>query len=136
MIKVIAGAKGTGKTARLVDDINEQATRENNNIVCIERGNRLDRLLKYQIRLIDVSEYSCSNYSQLIAFICGIYARDYDLTHLYIDSIYKVAQSDAPSDFADFLVKLEQFLEDKNVDVSIICSSDSEGLDERIAKYC
>jgi len=136
MIKVIAGAKGTGKTARLVDDINEQATRENSNIVCIERGTRLDRLLKYQIRLIDVSEYSCNDYSQLMAFICGIYARDYDLTHLYIDSIYKVAQSDSQSDFGDFLEKLGAFLADKKIDVSIICSSECEGLDERIAKYC
>ncbi len=136
MIKVIAGAKGTGKTARLVDDINEQATRDNSNIVCIERGNRLDRLLKYRIRLIDVDEYHCNDYDQLLAFICGVYARDYDLTHLYIDSIYKVAQSDIPSDFADFLEKLDRFLTDKNVDVSIICSSDSDGLDERIAKYC
>jgi HrpA-like RNA helicase len=32
MIKVIAGAKGTGKTAQLVDDINEQAVQEKNNI--------------------------------------------------------------------------------------------------------
>lgn len=124
------------KTARLVDDINEQATRENSNIVCIERGTRLDRLLKYQIRLIDVSEYSCNDYSQLMAFICGIYARDYDLTHLYIDSIYKVAQSDSQSDFGDFLEKLGAFLADKKIDVSIICSSECEGLDERIAKYC
>ncbi|NLW89747.1 MAG: hypothetical protein GXY43_08555 [Clostridiaceae bacterium] len=136
MIKVIAGAKGTGKTARLVDDINEQATRETNNIVCIERGNRLDRLLKYRIRLIDVSEYFCNDYGQLLAFICGVYARDYDLTHLYIDSIYKVAQSDLQSDFADFLDKLEDFLKDKNITASIICSSDCDSLDERIAKYC
>ncbi|MDD3959005.1 MAG: hypothetical protein PHF65_02270 [Oscillospiraceae bacterium] len=136
MIKVIAGAKGTGKTARLVDDINEQAIRESSNIVCIERGNRLDRLLKYQIRLIDVSEYYCNDYGQLLAFICGVYARDYDLTHLYIDSIYKVAQSDSQSGFGDFLDELEKFLTDKQIDVSIICSSVSEGLDPRIAKYC
>ena len=47
MIKVIAGEKGTGKTAQLVEDINGQATTDNN-IVCIQRGHRLDRLLKYR----------------------------------------------------------------------------------------
>ena len=34
MIKVIAGPKGTGKTAKLVDDINEVA-RTDSNVVCI-----------------------------------------------------------------------------------------------------
>ena len=56
MIKVIAGEKGTGKTAQLVEDINEQATTDNN-IVCIQRGHRLDRLLKYRVRLVDLDEY-------------------------------------------------------------------------------
>jgi hypothetical protein len=136
MIRVIAGAKGTGKTAQLVDDINEQATRENNNIVCIERGNRLDRLLKYQIRLADVDEYHCNSFDQLISFICGIYAKDYDLTHIFIDSIFKVAQSDDMLELADFLEKLESFLSDKKIDVTIICSSNTEALDERVAKFC
>jgi len=136
MIRVIAGAKGTGKTAQLVDDINEQATRENNNIVCIERGNRLDRLLKYQIRLVDVDEYHCNNFEQLISFVCGIYAKDYDLTHIFIDSIFKVAQSDDMLALADFLEKLESFLSDKKIDVTIICSSNTDTLDERVAKFC
>ena len=35
MIKIIAGEKGTGKTARLVDDINSVAAQDNN-VVCIE----------------------------------------------------------------------------------------------------
>ncbi len=136
MIRVIAGAKGTGKTAQLVDDINEQATRENNNIVCIERGNRLDRLLKYQIRLVDIDEYHCNSFDQLISFICGIYAKDYDLTHIFIDSIFKVAQSEDMEALSDFLEKLESFLSDKKIDVTIICSSNTEALDERVAKFC
>ena len=41
MIKLIAGPKGTGKTAKLVDDINAVAASDSN-VVCLERGNRLD----------------------------------------------------------------------------------------------
>ena len=55
MIKVIAGPKGTGKTAKLVDDINEVA-RTDSNVVCIERGNRLDQLLKPNVRLVNMKE--------------------------------------------------------------------------------
>lgn len=136
MIRVIAGAKGTGKTARLVDDINEKATIESNNIVCIQRGKRLDRLLKYQIRLVDMNEYPCKSFDQLLSFIGGIYAKDFDLTHIFIDSIFKVAQSDNTDHFAVFLEQLEAFLTDKNIIVTIICSSDTEKLSEKITKYC
>jgi len=136
MIKVIAGAKGTGKTAQLVDDINEQAAQENNNIVCIERGNRLDRLLKYKVRLIDVDEYPCVGYDQLLSFIAGVSAKDYDLTHIYIDSAFKVAKNDNLQDLAIFLDKLDIFISGKSIDITIICSSDSATLPEEIQKYC
>ena len=36
MIKIIAGEKGTGKTAKLVEDINAVASQDNN-VVCIEK---------------------------------------------------------------------------------------------------
>jgi len=136
MIKVIAGAKGTGKTAQLVDEINEQAVQENNNIVCIERGNRLDRLLKYKIRKIDIDEYPSVGYDQLLSFIAGINAKDYDLTHIYIDSVFKVAKNDNLQDFALFLKKLETFLSDSALNVTIVCSSDSVALPAEIQKYC
>jgi len=136
MIKVIAGAKGTGKTAQLVDDINEQAVQENSNIVCIERGNRLDRLLKYKIRLTDIDEYPCEGYDQLLSFIAGITAKDYDLTNIYIDSIFKVAKNDNLQDLAIFLTKLDSFLAGKQLDVTIICSSDSVNLPAEIQKFC
>ncbi len=136
MIKVIAGAKGTGKTAQLVDDINEQAVQENNNIVCIERGNRLDRLLKYKIRKIDIDEYPSVGYDQLLSFIAGISAKDYDLTHVFIDSIFKVAKNESLADFSEFLKKLEVFLNGNPLAVTIICSSDSATLPEEIQRFC
>ena len=56
MIKLIAGPKGTGKTAKLVDDINAVAASDSN-VVCLERGNRLDQLLKPTVRLVNMKEY-------------------------------------------------------------------------------
>ena len=56
MIKIIAGEKGSGKTATLVESINAVATKDNN-VVCIERGNRLDQLLKQNIKLMKEFPY-------------------------------------------------------------------------------
>ena len=134
MIKIIAGEKGTGKTALLVDEINNVAA-DDNNVVCIERGNRLDQYLKYKVRLINMKEYACSGYDQLLAFLGGICAKDYDLTHIYIDSIKKVSGSDSLEEFDGFLSKLDDFLKNSSIVVTIILSSDVNALPDSIKKF-
>ncbi|SCW60717.1 hypothetical protein SAMN02910456_02142 [Ruminococcaceae bacterium YRB3002] len=134
MIKIIAGEKGTGKTARLVDDINQVASTDSN-VVCIERGNRLDQLLKYSVRLINIKEYPVVGYDQLLAFIGGICSKDYDLTHIYIDAIKKVSSCDDLGELAIFLTKLEAFLADGPITVTINLTAPIELLSDDIKKY-
>lgn len=136
MIKVIVGSKGSGKTAQLVDDLNHEAMNDANKVVCIEKGNRLDRMLKYRIRLLDISEYPISGYRDLLSFIAGISAMDYDLTHIYIDSILKVSGDDSLVNLEAFLTDLERFAEKDAFHVMIILSADRESLPEGIRQYC
>lgn len=135
MIKIIAGAKGTGKTAKLVEDINSVAV-EDNNVVCIERGNRLDQLLNHNVRLINITEYPCSGFDQLLSFIGGICSKDYDLTHIYIDSIKKVASCEDFDLLKEFLIKLDSFLADKNINVTLIMTCDVDSLPDEIKQFC
>jgi hypothetical protein len=136
MIKVIVGSKGSGKTAQLVDDLNMQANSEGTNVVCIETGRRLDRMVKYKIRLVDISEYPVKGFPQLLSFIAGISAKDYDLTHVYIDSIGKIAGDPDLANLENFLAELEVFAEKNNFNVMIILSAEPETLPEGIRKYC
>lgn len=135
MIKIIAGAKGTGKTARLVDDINNVAA-EDSNVVCIERGTRLGQLLKHKVRLINIDEYPCTGYDQLLSFIGGVCSKDYDLTHVYMDSVRKVAKSDNLDELAVFLDKLDKFLANSPIVVTIILSVSEDLLPDAVKKYC
>lgn len=135
MIKVIVGGKGSGKTARLVDDLNLQANSEVANVVCIEYGQRLDQMVKYKIRLVDIKEYPVKGYDELLSFIAGISAKDYDLTHIYIDSIVKVSGNPDLAELEKFLVKLEDFAGHNNFSVMIILSADPDSLPEGINKY-
>ena len=134
MIKIIAGEKGTGKTAKLVDDINT-AARQDNNIVCIERGNRLDQLLKPNVRLVNMKEYPVEGFDQLLAFIGGICSKDYDLTHIYIDSIFKVANEEGMDNLERFITKLDAFLKDSPVTAMIILSGKVDDLPEAVKAY-
>ena len=134
MIKVIAGPKGTGKTAKLVDDINEVA-RTDSNVVCIERGNRLDQLLKPNVRLVNMKEYPIKGFDQVLAFICGICSKDYDLTHIYIDAICKIADDYDLDNLGEFLGKLDAFLADKPITVMLLLSGDDNALPDSVKKY-
>ena len=134
MIKLIAGPKGTGKTAKLVDDINAVAASDSN-VVCIERGNRLDQLLKPNVRLVNMKEYPVEGFDQVLAFICGICSKDYDLTHIYIDAICKVSGNYDLSDLTGFLVKLDSFLADKPITAEIIFSGEIDALPEEAKQF-
>ena len=134
MIKIIAGEKGTGKTARLVEDINNVATTDTN-VVCIESGNRLDQLIKYSVRLVNIKEYPVKGYDQLLAFIGGICSKDYDLTHIYIDSIYKVAGDDSVANLEAFMNSLDQFTKDTPITISIFLSGSLDSLTDGIKKF-
>lgn len=136
MIKVIVGIKGSGKTAKLVENMNMQASDATKNIVCIVRGNRLETQIKPRIRLIDISDYPTKGYREFLSFIAGICAKDYDLTDIYIDSIRKVADAEDNTQFSEFLSLLEPFADANNVDVTIILSEDPAKIPDGVKKYC
>ena len=136
MIKVIVGSKGSGKTARLVDDLNAHANMENANIVCIEAGQRLNQMVKYKIRLVDIKEYPVHGYEQLLSFIAGIRAKDYDVTHIYIDSITKIANDRDLTNLDSFLTQLEKFATKEQIEIMIILSAEPEHLPKGIVRFC
>ena len=57
MVKLIMGLKGAGKTAQLVQDINEAIKTENGSMVCIEQGTKLRYDIDSRVRLIEYQEY-------------------------------------------------------------------------------
>lgn len=135
MIRVIVGNKGSGKTARLVDELNEHAAQDNN-VVCIEYGRRLDSSVNFKIRLVDITEYPTNGYRELLNFISGMYAKDYDLGCVYIDSIYKVAGSEDLDELAGFLADVEKFGEKSGIDTVVILSADPDAVPEGVRRYC
>ncbi len=134
MIDVIVGPKGSGKSSGLVEEIIQKAQKEEN-IVCIEHGKRFDRQIPYQVRLIDVTEYPVANYDQLLAFLAGISAKDYDISHVYIDSIYKIAGTEDTSELSKFFDNLKAFTEQLKINFTITISDDLDKMPENV-KAC
>ena len=65
MIQLIVGGKGSGKTKKMIDMINDSAKTTPGNIVCIEKSMKLTYDIDHAARLIDVDEYKISGYDML-----------------------------------------------------------------------
>ena len=110
MVKVIMGLRGSGKTKQVIDLVNTAVNEEAGSVVCVERGQKLRFNIKYSAKLIDLDEYPMEQgYETLFAFICGLYSGNYDITHVFIDSLFKITGEDNDAKAGAFLDKLEAF---------------------------
>ena len=136
MVRVIMGVKGTGKTKQMIELINTAVQNEHGNVVCIERGPKLTYDINYKIRLVEASQYDMKDYDFLKGFISGLYAGNYDITHIFIDSLTKIVPSEA-TDLAveEFLDWLNKFGEDNGIKFTVTISADTSLASEGVRKY-
>ena len=94
MVRLIMGEKGTGKTKKLIELINASAAEENGNVVCIEAKSTMTFDIHYHVRLISADEYQITTYEGLRGFVSGLYAGNYDISHIFIDNLFKIVGGD------------------------------------------
>ena len=135
MVRVIMGVKGTGKTKQMIELINSAVHSENGNVVCIERGPKLTYDIHYKIRLVEASHYDMSSYDFLKGFISGLYAGNYDITHIFIDSLTKIVGGECDNETEKFLDWLNKFGEQHNIKFTITISDDASLAPEGVKKY-
>ena len=136
MVKVIAGLKGSGKTKQLIDSINTAIKTESGSMVCIEKGSALTFDVDYRVRLIDASEYEIGTYTFLKGFISGLHAGNFDISHVFIDGLYKLSGSTDHDETAAFLAWCEEFGKANKMEFTISISDDTAAMPESITKYC
>ncbi len=127
MVRVIMGAKGSGKTKQLIELINYAAENELGNVICIEAGKKLKFDISNRVRLIDSREFATNDFVFLRGFISGLYASNYDITHVFIDSLCKIVPSDPASlDVEEFLQWLSGFSDAHRIKFTVTISADAE----------
>ena len=135
MVKVIMGLKGSGKTKRLIELINNSAKDEPGNVVCIEANRNLTYDIHYHIRLIDAQEYKLNSYDLLRGFISGLYAGNYDISHVFIDNLFKIVGGEIGSDTENFLNWLDRFGEQNNIKFTVSISADVSAATDGMQKF-
>jgi len=135
MVKVIMGLKGSGKTKQLIELVHNAIEDERGDVVCIEKGAKLTYDIPHKVRLIEASQYQFDGYVFIKGFICGLHSANYDITHIFIDSLLKITGRDFDGDLEEFLNWCEEFGKREHVKFTITVSADASQATEGMKKY-
>ena len=135
MVELLIGKKGTGKTKALIEKVNNALTVAKGNVVFISNDtNRNIFDVKSKARMADTSEFEIKSYDEFLGFISGIVSRDFDITNIFVDGIFKIVGSDNLDGFESFLNRLETMSQKFEITFVISVSIDDETAPDYIKK--
>jgi len=135
MISLILGHKGSGKTKRLITEVEAAVEKSNGNVICVEKETLLTYEVNYRARLVGVERYGISGYEAFYGFISGICAGDHDITDILIDATLRIGGRDF-NELAVFLKKLSDLAEITDTKITLTVSADAEELPKEIFDFC
>ncbi|MBP9989420.1 MAG: hypothetical protein KBT46_07970 [Ruminococcus sp.] len=137
MVSLILGKKGSGKTKRLIEKVNEAVENSNGNVVCIEKQPKLTYDVNYRVRLIDTDHYDVNGYEAFYGFLAGVCAGDHDITDILVDATLRIGSRDY-EELYDFLKKVnalsKNHVEEKNFIFTI--SADEDEIPGKVFEIC
>jgi hypothetical protein len=134
MIKVIYGAKGTGKTKMMIDAANAAVASAKGHLIFLTDTKRGMYDLERDVRFIDVTDYDVAGEAALCGFVKGVIAGNNDNEYVYIDGVVRIAGKPV-SELAAFFYMLEKVSTTNNLTITVSVSAAKEELPDFVAKY-
>ena len=134
MVELIVGVQGTGKTKTLIELANNAARESDGCVVCIEKGEKLRFDIDYAVRLVNTEEFDMQAADSLYGMICGLYAANYDITHIFIDSALKICSKDM-NEFKEFVLRAVKMTDKFGFKCIMTASTKKDDLPEDIKQY-
>ena len=135
MIKIHIGLMGSGKTKKIIDDVNKAVSAEKGNVVCITEGDRLIHDIDRSVRLVNTEQFDIKNFDMFTGMLCGIIAQDFDVTHIFIDSVFKSVPKADMSNIDELITALERLEKKFDVSFTLMISADTSEATELTKKY-
>ncbi|MBO7390305.1 MAG: hypothetical protein J6U39_02565 [Clostridia bacterium] len=132
MLRIVYGAKGSGKTSKLIDEANAMVDKTSGNIVFITYVDRYNFDLNYRIRVINATNFGVGTEEQLAGFVKGVMASNSDIDILYIDGAHRITNK-AVADLGFFYNEVAKAA--KNSAVEIVLSASTDTLPDFLADY-
>ena len=134
MIKVIYGAKGTGKTKMMIDAANEAVKNAKGHLIFLTDSKRGMYDLERDVRFIDTSEYDIAGEAALCGFVKGVIAGNHDNEYVFIDGVVRIAGKPV-GELAAFFYMLDKVAKNDNLVVTVSVSATKEELPDFVSKY-
>ncbi len=134
MIKVVYGAKGTGKTKIMIDAANAAVSEAKGHMIFITDSKRGMYDLEREIRFIDTSEYDIAGEAALCGFIKGVIAGNHDNEYVYIDGVVRIAGKPV-QELASFFYMLDKVSKTNNLVITVSVSASKDELPDFVTKY-
>ena len=135
MVRLIMGSHGAGKTKQLIDLVRATAEAENGSVVCIEPKTDMTFDIPYSVRLVTAGEYGINSFECLRGFVSGLYAGNYDISHVFVDNLCKIAGSKDYHAVEKFLNWLDVFSENNSVKFTVTISGEETEATDGMQKY-
>lgn len=134
MVEIIYGAKGSGKTKRIIESANNALEKTSGYVVYVTDTDRYRGDIDNRIRYIDVTELNIASERGLSGFVKGLIAGNYDIQYIYIDGAQRIT--------GKTLEEMEKFYEDLgvlskqyNVNFVLTISRTEEDMPDFLEKY-
>ena len=135
MVRIIMGLKGSGKTKQLIELVGKACEEEQGNVVCIEKKSKLRYDIPHKVRLIDASQVGFNGYDFLKGYISGLHSGNYDITHIFIDSVLMIIGEQVDVRLDEFAQWCDDFSKRENVKFTITVSADVAIASETLKRY-
>ena len=135
MVRLIMGAAGAGKTKQLIELIHASVEAEKGSVVCVEPGADMTYDVSHSVRLVNAGEYDLNSFECLRGFISGLYAGNYDISHVYVDNLCKITRNSDAHDVEMFLNWLERFSDKNMVKFTVTVSAAADTATDGMRHY-
>ncbi len=134
MIKIIYGAKGTGKTKQLIDAAVRDVKTAKGLCVFITDNKRVMYDVPREVRFIDVKDWDVAGEEALCGFVKGVSACNSDHEYIYIDGVSRISGKGV-GELAGLFYMLDKIAQENNITFTVTCSCTKEELPEFVKKY-
>lgn len=134
LIQVIYGSKGSGKTKQIVDMANVAAKEAKGVVVYLDRSNHRMHDLHRNIRLVDASHFDLTNQKELVSFIKGMLAANFDIEHVFIDGLSRLFDCNI-IELGEVYQGLDKLNQEFGINFTITASGEIDEMPEFVKKY-
>ena len=135
MIEFVYGAKGSGKTKKMIDMANAEVGSAKGDILFINDRDKYRVTVDTKIRFINSEDFEIKGEDELYGFISGVIAGNYDVDVVYIDNLLRILDADGPEDISGILEKLDKIQKKQDIKFVLSLSCEESTVPECVKNY-